>query len=361
MHLLTSLDFGGVESRARIVHRCAPQSKFKHRFCALAGGGATAALLEGDGARVDLLGARSRIPSPQALIRLTRLLRKVRPMVLHCHGAEANFHGLLAGGLARVPARIGEEIGIPSHSRTATTAFKAVYATAHRVIGVSEAVRDWLVESGEVRPNAAVRLYNPVALPEDYSSLAPQDVLRIVFLGRLEHRKNPLGLLEAFASLATGAVPCELWFIGDGRQRAALEREVEAKQLGDRVRFWGFQADSTALLRQCHLFVQASLSEGFGLALVEAMGCGLPVVATNVGAAPELVSDGETGWLIEPTVDQLRAAIERARRLGSANLVALGERARLSVVGRFEPVSYLRQLEALYDAVLEEHAPRRSG
>ena len=68
--------------------------------------------------------------------------------------------------------------------------------------------------------------------------------------------------------------------------------------LTEKVKLWGYQSDPAELIRQCHVYVQPSISEGFGLALVEAMGCGVPVIATAVGGAPEIIKDGETGWLL---------------------------------------------------------------
>ena len=102
------------------------------------------------------------------------MIARVRPAVVHAHGAEGNLFGLAAAALARVPVRIGEEIGLPDDSRRARFAFRTVYRSAHRVIGVADAVRDWLVRSGEVPPAKAIRIYNPVQLPgAEASARAP--------------------------------------------------------------------------------------------------------------------------------------------------------------------------------------------
>jgi glycosyltransferase involved in cell wall biosynthesis len=95
----------------------------------------------------------------------------------------------------------------------------------------------------------------------------------------------------------------ELVLAGDGPQRAALESEVERLQLTASVRFAG-QLDRPALLAQlcaADAFVMPSLTEGFCKALIDAMLCGLPVIATPVGSGAAVVgADGERGWLVPP-------------------------------------------------------------
>jgi glycosyltransferase involved in cell wall biosynthesis len=103
------------------------------------------------------------------------------------------------------------------------------------------------------------------------------------------------------------------------------------------------------------VYLQPSISEGFGIALVEAMGCGVPVIATAVGGAPEIIEHGVTGWLLdEPSPDKIAAALRRAWRLGPQRLGEMGRRARQSVEGRFEPALHLQRIEALYAEVAAE-------
>lgn len=350
IHVVTSLDFGGVERHMEVIAGVLDHAQLRHMFVALGSGGAVESKLRSLGADVRCLGQKTSIPSLSALQALLRLFRRERPLAVHTHGAEANFHGLLAAWIAGVPARIGEEIGIPSHSTLARQIFRLVYKTAHRVIGISQSVTDWLVTSGEVSRNRAMRIYNPVQLPalNEHAPLA-SDVFRIGFVGRLEAVKNPLGLLDAFGTLADSGVACELWFIGDGSERAELQQRISKRGLTKKVKLFGYQSDPAPLVRQCHVYVQPSLSEGFGLALVEAMGCGLPVIATAVGGAPEIIDHGETGWLLPQASPELIAAsLEGAWRLGPEKLREMGLRARKSVEGRFEPARYLAQIETLY-------------
>jgi glycosyltransferase involved in cell wall biosynthesis len=350
LHIVTSLDFGGIESHMEVIARNLSYAKMRHVFVAIGPGGMTTAKMRIQGVDFLCLGQNIGIPSLSAFGGLIKLFWRERPLVVHTHGAEANFHGLIAAWLARVPVRIGEEVGIPSHSNEAKKVFRLVYSAAHRVIGVSQSVTDWLVSSREVPSCKAVRVYNPVDLPKlDEAVVAPENVFRIGFVGRLEAVKNSLALLNAFIELHDSGTPCELWIVGDGSERVELERRVGEMKLAHKVRFFGYQVDPASFVRQCHVYVQPSLSEGFGLALVEAMGCGVPVIATAVGGAPEIISHGKNGWLLpQASSEAIFITLKGAWALGPKELREIGLRARESVESRFEPINYIERIEALY-------------
>ena len=356
VHILAALDYGGVERHMELIAHAMPNSYFQHIFVAIGRGGATEKNLLNIGAKVICLDQKSNIPSTGALWALFCLFRHLRPFAVHAHGAEANFHALPVAWLAGIQVRIGEEIGIPRHSRKARWIFRQVYRVADRVIGISQSVVDWLVYSGEVPRKKTVKIFNPVQLPDARGNVVDTpSVFRIGFVGRLEAVKNVLSLFTAFENILSDSVTCELWVIGDGSERAELERRVAKAKLKNVVRIFGYQADPASLLRQCHVYVQPSLSEGFGLAIVEAMGCGLPVIATAVGGAPEILKHGHTGWLLpEPSPGCIANAIRQALRMNWSDLYAMGAKARIAVIGRFEPVAYLSDMDALYNHPLRK-------
>lgn len=350
VHVLTSLDFGGVERHMEVIASVLEHARLRHMFVAIGNGGAAEAKLRALGADVRCLDQKIKIPSLGAIRALLILFRRERPYVVHTHGAEANFHGLIAAWLARVAVRIGEEIGIPNHSPKARHVFRLVYGAAHRVIGVSRVVTQWLTDSGEVPADKAIRIDNPVRLP----ALRPEgggkeSFLRIIFVGRLESVKNPSGLLTGFSKLLEQVGKAELWFVGDGSERPSLENAVRQTGLGERVTFFGFQKNPETYIYQCDVLVQPSHSEGFSLGLVEAMACGVPVISTAVGSAPEIIQPSSTGWLLpKPDPVLIAGALREAWDLGPKKLREMGLQARKSVEGRFEPINYLERIEALY-------------
>src|SRR6202012_181058 len=103
-------------------------------------------------------------------------------------------------------------------------------------------------------------------------------------------------VVDVFARVAAGR-RCRLTLLGDGPERPRIEAEVRARGLGDRVDFLGETRDVAATLRRAHVFLWPSETESFGLAALEALSCGVPVVASRPGGLPEVAHDGEDGYL----------------------------------------------------------------
>ncbi len=122
----------------------------------------------------------------------------------------------------------------------------------------------------------------------------------ITFVGRLDYMKGVHVLLEAFAMLRQRGAPAFLRIIGDGPDREKLVRMADALHLGEQVAFSGVADDIPVRLQASAVLVLPSLSEGLSNVVLEAMACGLPVVATRVGGTAELLEDNVTGILVEP-------------------------------------------------------------
>src|SRR5208337_2591886 len=117
-------------------------------------------------------------------------------------------------------------------------------------------------------------------------------------------REEARGLLSVsgfvLAAVRRQIPEATLILVGEGRQRQALERQARELGLADRVRFLGTRRDLALIYRALDLYVQPSLWEGLPLALLKAMGAGLPVLATRVGGVMELIEDGVNGRLVAP-------------------------------------------------------------
>lgn len=354
LHVLTSLDFGGVESHIRIIAKNPEFTRFEHHFCAIRNGGAISEELLASGKKVAVLGVKSRIPSLSAIRDLIRLIHKKQPDILHTRGAEANFHGLIAGRICRVPVCIAEEIGFPNHSRKAQLAFRLIYRLADCVVAISEAVKCKLIDLGEVKPKRIYVLLNPTQMHSERAKPARPHLFKVGFVGRLEEVKNPLALVRAAGLLRDRGLSLKVTIVGDGSQRKMLEAEIVRLNLSEVVALTGFSPNPFELLLESSLYVQPSLSEGFGLALVEAMSAGIPVLTTAVGGAPEIITEGKNGWLLQST--DAEAVAERIGQLTSMTmdeLQAIGIAGRASVVERFSPLAYFRKCDNLYDLMLE--------
>lgn len=214
---------------------------------------------------------------------------------------------------------------------------RRVIAGSERVITVSGFSRRQLVgslgvsaEQVEVVPNGIDERFRPggpgAALRERHQLGSAPVAL---FLGGLKPRKNLRVLLEAWRRVTSARPDARLLIAGDGPLRPTLERQAAALELGQSVRFAGRipEAEKVGYYQAADLFVSPSALEGFGFTVGEAMSCGLPLVVSDQGALPELVIDGEGGFLC-PYRDagafaermlHLLTDAELGRRLGTFN------------------------------------------
>ncbi len=354
IRLATSLNFGGVEKRIEIS-----SAEFKKRaevslyVVAIGGGGAIANSLEQLHVNTILLKLKPNIPNPKAIISLYKLFRTIQPDVVHTSGAEANFHGLIAAYFAGVKVRIGEEIGFPNHKFVWRVVFNVVYRFANNVIGISDAVVKKIVSLGEVDLEKTTVVYNPVEIADiDFGQKNKSDnEFVFITVSRLVAIKNLDNLLRAFKQVCddSSSSNIKLHIVGSGPEQHTLEQLVVELHIADKVIFKGFHTDVVPLLLQADGYVLPSYSEGFSIALVEAMQAQLVCLATNVGGPVEIIDDNVTGMLIDPhSVDDMKAKMLKAINLSAQQKADMGAAARQDVLKRFTPKRYIDDLLSLY-------------
>jgi len=147
-------------------------------------------------------------------------------------------------------------------------------------------------------------------------------------------------------------MPVKLVLIGDGPERGKAEEMCREREACCDVLFLGKQANVNEILHNAHLLLLPSASESFGLVALEALGCGVPVIGTNAGGLPEVVSHGETGFLA-PIGDVNTMAADALRLLRDENLRrTMGEAGRTAASERFSPDRVVDRYEALYRRLL---------
>jgi N-acetyl-alpha-D-glucosaminyl L-malate synthase BshA len=148
------------------------------------------------------------------------------------------------------------------------------------------------------------------------------------------------------------ARPCKLALIGDGPERPRLEADLRARGLGADVELLGERRDFVEVLQAADVFLLPSQSESFGLAALEALSAGVPVVASRVGGLPEVVRDGEDGFLLPMgDVAAMAAAAERLCSDGDLRR-RMGEAARAGVLARFSRAPMVTRYEKVYERAL---------
>jgi glycosyltransferase involved in cell wall biosynthesis len=351
LHITHSLGFGGVETQLATLAQAATRDE--HEFCAIHDGGDASDTIRSFGGRTEVVGIDPWRRPLHALLELVRLIRSSKPDIVHCHGYEANIWGVLAARLAGIRKVIAEEIGIWDRSWRSRSTIRFVYGFAQRVVATSEAVKQFLQTDGVKLEKISV-IYNPVRFSSSSAQQRPESAsMKIGCVGRLHHVKNPIALVRATNLLRADGLPIEVHFIGDGPQRSDLQAQATNLGLSSVVHFHGYQSDPFEILAGCHLYVQPSPAEGFGIAIVEAMSCGLSVICSRLGAASEFVEHGRHGWLINDVDPQtIAAAIRVAESLDRKQLYEMGKLAERSVRSRFTTPRYVENLEKLYDSLV---------
>lgn len=162
-------------------------------------------------------------------------------------------------------------------------------------------------------PNAKV-FHNPVNLRtiERLPWPSQGNTLKLAFVARLDPVKNLGALIEVLAAAQWKTRDWTLTVHGAGPERPALEQQVRNASLSERIRFAGYASDIAAVWREHHVLVMPSRFEGVPLAMIEAMLCARPVVATDIGGISEWIEEGRNGFLIRtPTAQGIGDALER--------------------------------------------------
>ncbi|HEY2542631.1 MAG TPA: glycosyltransferase family 4 protein [Gaiellaceae bacterium] len=245
-----------------------------------------------------------RIPAPRDLdpLLLARLVRELGADLVHTHLVHADLYGGLAArlrGTALVSTKHNDD---PFRTGAFRFVERGLARLADRVITISDSLRRFTIERVGV-PAAKVETihYGLDEPPAPWGANPPDDVsanARIVLsVSRLTQQKGIDVAVRALPSLPGDVV---LVVLGEGPERAALEGLARELGVAERVVLPGRVPDVAAWLRRATVYAQPARWEGFGLAVLEAMVCGLPVVATSVSSLPELVANGDTGVLVPP-------------------------------------------------------------
>jgi glycosyltransferase involved in cell wall biosynthesis len=231
------------------------------------------------------------------------------------------------------------------------------------VVAISTGVRNALL-SGNV-PAERIRLI-PSGI--DTAQFAPQPGVRaqirsrygfseheivVLSVGALAERKGHITLLQAARLLRDQGLQLRYLVCGDGPLRATLEAEAHTLEIATDIRFVGFCPDIPSHLAAADVFVHVPLWEGLGVAVIEALAAGLPVVASRVGGIPELIEDATTGLLVPPqNPSALAAALKllvndplRARALGAVGQGRARTRLDVTVMAQANEALYYELLQ----------------
>jgi len=359
LHVISSLGIGGAERLVLSAARGLPRERFDQAICCLAERGARAADAEAAGVPVFSVDGFPGLRHPLAFARLVRIVRSVRPAIVHTHLQSANLYGRAAARLAGAPIVVSTEHNVyADKARRYILVERLLARTTDALVAVSGEVQHCLSRQLNVAPSAIRVVRNGVALDAPSETRAAglrarmpvgDGGVRLGTVASLTSKKGHDVLLRALARLRDSGIDCALALAGDGAERPRIDALIGRLALGDRVHLLGAIANVADLLAAIDVFVLPSLVEGMPLALLEAMRAGKPVIATAVGGVPEVVQPGVNGLLVPPANDAALADAIAALARSPADRDRLGAAARDTIErGGFTEEAYLASLSALY-------------
>jgi glycosyltransferase involved in cell wall biosynthesis len=357
LELLVSTGLGGGPTHVRDLVAGLPREEFALVVAGPAGGPHEQ---EFRALGADFVDIRADRLSVGVLLRVIRLVRQRRIQIIHSHGRGAGLYGRIAAQLTgAVAIHTFHGIHHEGYSRLYLAVERCLARHSHAVVHVSESqIRE--ARALGLAPEGRSRLIingTDVARARATIERAPlsrralgleADALVLGTVARFDRVKGLDVLLRAFARLLQRLPRAQLLIVGDGSEGERLRRLGRSLGVEGRVVFAGFIPDAVRCLPLMDLYVSASRREGLPLALLEAMGCGLAVVATRAPGHVDVVEDGVTGVLVPPGDFERLAGVAADLLADPARRSALGEAGRRRAETHFALSRMLREVTDLY-------------
>ena len=371
MRIIARLNVGGPALQVSGLVRLLDSARFDHRLYAghVERGEADFVQLRASDLPVHWVSGLGRSPDALGDLRafrtLLRQMRQFRPHIVHTHTAKAGVLGRVAALAARVPYLVHTYHGHLLHGYFSPVVTDGVVRVERllarrtdRLVSVGGQVRDDLVAAGIGRPDQ----YRVVPPGIPLGDLPPRDEARRILglpatgaIVMLVARLVPVKRVDRFVELARrlGDSPDDTTFavVGDGPLGGELRSSAAA--LGSRVRFLGWRSDVETVHAASDIAVLCSDNEGMPVSLIEAALAGVPAVTTRVGSSAEVVLDGTTGFVTEPSAEALAAAVTTLLA-DNALRSRMGQAARERAETLFSQQRLARDTQALYEEILRE-------
>jgi len=365
LHVIDSLDLGGAQTFLLDLVTHLDRSRYDPEVASMHGRGVYAAAFETAGITTHVLSPKKW--PPYYVLNFWNLLRRERYDILHFHLFGANLCAKPLAIAQGHPAIVVHD-QCNDASRERNPLLLAADALANRgvsrIIAVSGSVRRYLSDREDVPDSNLTMIPNGIDASAFYPATGDQRkearrALGIPFsafviggIGRLVEQKNFDLFLEV--ALRTINVHPEVLFViaGTGPLERQLREKLESSGHGASIRFLGHVADRPRLFHALDALLMTSDFEGTPMALLEAMACGLPVVASSVDGIAEVCTDNRDGLLVSPrNLKGFCSNVDRMIRDPEMRS-SLGKNARGTILERYEISSLVRRIESLYDEVL---------
>ncbi len=358
VHTEWSDGFGGQEQR--ILLECLEMERRGHRTTVVCRPGAMIGPKAAErGLHAVAIPIRSAF-DPSAVAAMVRFFRRERATVVNTHSGKDSWAGSIAAKIARVPLLVRtRHISLPVRK----SFFNAVWRWPDGFVTTGEKIREHLIGIG-VPPDRIVSIptgvdgdrFSPAvsgeAVRRELGLLPGQRV--IASIGVLRGTKRVDLFVDVAARLFAGDPSLRFLIVGEGPKEAEIRGLIDERGLTDAVRLLGHRPDIPEILAATDVMVMTSVKEGLPQVVLQALAAGRPVVASPVGAIPEVVVDGETGLLCPP--GDAEAFAQAVRRLldDPASGARLGEAGRRVVLAKHSVAAMGERTEGFYRRLAAE-------
>lgn len=363
-YIIGQLSRGGAEKQLFELVRNIDRTLFKPTVISLSRGGHWSGQIRKHQVRVIELAGTDR-GKLDRLVDVVRILKKLRPHIVHTYLLAANTYGRLAAIAARTPVIIASERNLPEIGKDKRPldicVDKCLAAFSDAVICNSSRAADQLTGRYFFNRRKVFTVHNGINMTE-FPKRALPSVKRlrpaiIGTIGRLYPQKNHKLFLD-MARLVLQRCPGDIRFlvVGDGPLRSDLCEYARALGIDRHVEFAGERSDVPSILQELSVFVSTSLYEGLSNSIMEAMLSGLPVVATDVGGTSELVVNGETGFLCPSNDAGALANAVLTLLEDEGRMIQMGDNGGKRMSGEFSVEKMALETQRIYHGLLEKKA-----
>jgi L-malate glycosyltransferase len=365
LHVIDSLDLGGAQVVLENLIKHGDSARFEFEIAAMHGRGRMWDRLAALGVPMHSLSSRARVPLYVPRLAWQCVTRRYD--VVHTHLLAANVIAKPVAAFCGVRVRINHDHcndKLTDPRRWALRADTMTNRFSTHVVAVSESTRDFLVQHEGVPASRVTTIHNGIdlgvycPLPELRAAARekaglPADAFVVAGVGRLTHQKNFPLFLEVAAEVAKAHPKAVFALVGTGEDDEALRAQAARLGIAGRVKFLGFIGDMPALWPALDCLLLTSRYEGLPITILEAMACGVPIVASNLDGMREILRDGENAALVPPGEPAPYVAAVRAL-LEQPGLAARRAEAALATVrAGYSATGMARAVEAIYLRYLE--------
>ncbi len=267
-------------------------------------------------------------------IKLVKIFKEYKPDIVHSH-LYAGKYAHVAASICGVPGKVYTIHNIAKNEagKMNRTFNRFLFKHCHVVpVSLSKEIQKSVVDEYNINFKDTPVIFNGVSMEKWHIINDYTGNKKILHIGRFSAQKNHEVLVKAFSTVVNRGHDVSLYLYGQGELEESIKELVKNLHMDKKIFFCGLIDDVYSVMESTDIFVLPSLFEGMPMTLIEAMGTGMPILASNVGGIPDMIENEKSGLLCEPTVEEVAAGLEKLisseedRKLYGQNAVISSEK-----------------------------------